>query len=42
MKEKLQMNIIEIPVQAKNSPSPEDLEKCRELGRTVSQKLTAS
>ena len=41
MKEKLQMNIIEIPVQAKNSPSPDDLEKCRDLGRAVSQKLTA-
>ncbi|MCJ7609628.1 flavodoxin domain-containing protein [Candidatus Bathyarchaeota archaeon] len=41
MKENLEMNVIETPVQARNSPSPEDLEKCRDLGRTVSQKLTA-
>jgi flavorubredoxin len=41
MKENLEMNVIETPVQAKNSPSPEDLEKCRQLGRTVGQKLIA-
>jgi flavorubredoxin len=39
MRNKFEMSVVEPPLLVKNAPDPPALQKCRELGRRIAEKL---